>query len=165
MQAYRDHVWAAQGVDNRRGNSPPGCFLILLIRYNARRQMPYRILLGHRSRRNSPFLAMSVTSPDLGNPARRRGDRDQGAGGDGEGRLACPHHGAGKGWGSPDNTVAANRKKLTKSGLERLNRPASQVQGSSHSDELAALPLRRSNFIEENMNVAARRGVEPLFSG
>lgn len=62
-------------------------------------------------------------------------------------------------------TVAANRKKLTKSGLERLNGPANPVQGSNQLDELAASILQRIDLMEKSMEVAARRGVEPLFPG
>ncbi|WP_092901831.1 tyrosine-type recombinase/integrase [Rhodobacter sp. 24-YEA-8] len=62
-------------------------------------------------------------------------------------------------------TVAASRKRLTKSGLERLNGADSPVQGANQLVELAASIMQRLDNMENNMEVAARRGVEPLFSG
>ena len=44
---------------NRRENSPPDCFLILLIGRHPLRQVPKGLPLGHRLGRNRHVLAMT----------------------------------------------------------------------------------------------------------
>ena len=62
-------------------------------------------------------------------------------------------------------TIAADRKRLTKSGLGRLNSAEIPVQGPNHLAELAAWVMQGFDIMEKNMEVVARRGIEPLFPG
>ena len=62
-------------------------------------------------------------------------------------------------------TVAADRKRLTKSGLQRLNVAEIPVQEANHSDRLDLSTPQHIEIIEEFSKMAARRGIEPLFPG
>lgn len=57
-QSYRDHVRQVEGLANRRENSPPDCFLILLIHRHPLRQVPEGLPLRRRPRRNPHVLAL-----------------------------------------------------------------------------------------------------------
>jgi hypothetical protein len=52
--------WFGEGLANRRENSPPECFLILLIGSNTLRQLPQSLSLSHRSRRNRHVPALKI---------------------------------------------------------------------------------------------------------
>ena len=62
-------------------------------------------------------------------------------------------------------TQAASRKTLTNSAFDRSNSRIGLPQESNQFDGLAALLMQRFDTMEKKMEVAARRGVEPLFSG
>jgi hypothetical protein len=52
--------WFREGLANRRENTPPACFLILLIGSKTLRHPPESLSLSHRSRRNRHVPALKI---------------------------------------------------------------------------------------------------------